>query len=133
MVLSMVGLIAQWVQHHREVDAYDMPKELSGHPESINLRHVQRDCACANWLILSFSGDSASGDPDKYIYVEPAYAGMDIPPSYWALADSGYVLHLSGQFYTGKAVPNNYVQRTTQKPERARVFYYNASAVVKPE
>jgi len=132
-VVCLVGLIKQWKDHYRQVDDYDAPKQLSGKTEVISLRHVERKCDCADWVEASHGRDSAGVTKDDYMYIEPASAGMDVPALYWALEDSGYVLRLTGQFYKGKSIPYNYTQKTNQKPEKARVFYYTASEVVKPE
>lgn len=131
-IICLVGLIYQWVDHNKSIDNYDLPKQLSGKPETIDLRHIDRNCDCADWVEAVHYNDSIKIKEDDYLFIEPASAHMEVPASYWVLADSGYVLRLHGEFYKGKAIPYNYAQKTDHKPEKARVFYYTSSEVVKP-
>ena len=132
-IVCLIGLIQQWRTHNKTIDDYDLPKILSGKKEMINLRHIQRNCDCADWIPADRFKDSADIKEDDYLFIEPATADLDVPATYWALADSGYVLRLHGEFYKGKAIPYNYVQKTNSKPALAKVFYYTSCEVVKPE
>ena len=132
-LVSIFAMIHQWRNHYREVDNYDTPRSLSGLTRTILLRHTERSCDCPDWKLVSRPGDSSGMKSGEFVYIEAGYAGMDVTPAYWALADSGYVLKLTGQFYKGEAIPYDYTQKTDQKPEKARVFYYTATEVVKPE
>lgn len=70
---------------------------------------------------------------EEFYFIQPLSADMGVPASYWALADSGYVLRLRGSFSDEKDLPANYQNITDPKPEKARIFYYNSFEVVKPE
>ncbi len=129
-VVCILGMIFQLRQHYKKVDDFDMPKQLSGKKEVIDLKHIDRDCDCPEW---SPGGPGENGDSTQYIYIEGAYSNMEVPATYWALADSGYLLRLHGEFYNGKAIPYDYTQKKDQKPEKARVFYYTQFEVVKQE
>ena len=132
-IVCLIGLIKQWRDHNKTIDDYDAPKILSGIKETIRLRHIQRDCDCADWLLAGLLKDSTKIKEEDYLFIEPATPDLGVPASYWALADSGYILRLEGEFYKGKAVPYNYVQKTNYKPALAKVFYYTSCEVVKPE
>jgi hypothetical protein len=133
IIVSILGLIQQWRIHNKTIEDYDAPKILSGKKEMIDLRHIQRKCDCADWIPADRYKDSANLKEEDYLFIEPATKDLDVPASYWALADSGYVLRLHGEFYKGKAIPYNYIQKTDNKPVLASVFYYTSCEVVKPE
>jgi hypothetical protein len=132
-IVCLVALLLQWRNHNKTADEYDRPKQLSGNTETIDLMHIDRNCDCADWVEARLGKNSGGLKKEDYIFIEPASSGLEVPASYWALADSGYVLRLNGQFYKGEAIPEGYPQKTDQKPEKARVFYYTATEVVKPE
>ena len=131
-LVCLAGLVKQWIEHNKSVDNYDLPKELTEQKEIVDVRRVKRNCECAEWIRVSPKKDSGMIPEKDYFYIESA-DGNDPPPAYTALADSGYVLRLKGSFYKGEGIPANYVQQSEPKPERARVFYYTSSQVVKPE
>ena len=131
-VVCLAGLVKQWIEHNKSVDNYDFPKERPGQKETIEVRRVNRNCDCAQWVRVFPKKDSVVVTSQDYFYIESA-DGNGPPPAYVALADSGYVLKLEGSFYKGEGIPSNYVQTTDHKPERARVFNYTSSQVVKPE
>jgi hypothetical protein len=131
--ICIVGLIFQWIQHERPTDIPQGSRQLSGAKQVIDLRHVQRDCLCPDWIRAAHYDERSTISPDSFLYLEPASSGVQIPDSFLAKTESGWVLRLEGAFYQGNTLPNNYVQKTEQKPEKARVFYYESSAVVKPE
>jgi len=132
-LVCLTGLIFQLKQHASAPDEYDEPKRLSGPNLVLDLRHVKRTCDCPDWMESSRFGDLAGRNPQDYLYLEPATSDMEVPASYWAQEDSGYVLRVHGQYYQGTAIPYDYQQKTDQKPERARVFHYTSFEVVKPE
>ena len=132
-IVCMAGLVQQWIAHNKTIDGYDAPKILSGKKEIISLRHIQRNCDCAEWIPANLLKDSANIKEEDYLFIEPATNDIDVPVTFWALADSGYVLRLHGEFYKGKAIPYNYKQKSDQKPALAKVFYYTSCEVVKPE
>jgi|GEM_PF-1849352 len=132
-IVCLIGLVHQWITHNKTIDDYDAPKILSGKKEMISLRHIQRSCECADWIPANLYKDSVNLREEDYLFIEAATEDLDVPASYWALADSGYVLRLHGEFYKGKAIPYNYIQRTDHKPALAKVFYYTSREVVKPQ
>jgi len=133
IVVSIVGLVQQWRIHNKTIDDYDTPKILSGIKQTILLRHIDRTCDCADWIPAELLKDSTKIKADDYVFIEPATNDLDVPVTYWAQADSGYVLKLNGEFYKGKAIPYNYEMKTGVKPASARVFYFTSCEVVKPE
>lgn len=133
IIVSIVGLIQQWRNHNKTVDEYDTPKILSGVQETLLLQHIKRNCECADWIKFGSYPDSARINEEDFLFIEPATADLDVPASYWVLADSGYALRVQGEFYKGKAIPNNYISKADSKPAFARVFYYTSCEVVKPE
>jgi len=132
-IVFILGMVREWRNHYRTADEYDAPRRLSGKTQTIDIRHRETGCDCPDWELTSQHADTPARFGKEFLYIEPGHAGMDVPAAYWALADSGYVLQLTGQFYKGEAIPYDYTQKTDQKPQKARVFYYTASAVVKPE
>jgi hypothetical protein len=132
VIVCLAGVVKQWIEHNKTIDNYDLPKELSGQKETIDVRRVERNCDCAEWIRVFSKKDSVAMDKQEYFYIEST-DGNDPPPTYTALADSGYILRLEGSFYLGKGVPAHYIQQPDQKPERARIFNYTSSQIVKPE
>jgi len=133
IVVSIVGLVQQWRIHNKTIDDYDTPKILSGIKQTILLRHIDRKCDCADWIPAELLKDSTKIKEDDYVFIEPATNDLDVPVTYWAQADSGYVLKLNGEFYKDKAIPYNFEMKTGVKPASARVFYFTSCEVVKPE
>ena len=110
-----------------------MPGNLSNKLDTLVLVHVKRDCYCAEWIQWSDSGNGAGARKDDYIWLEAANPGLGLPASFPAYAEGGYRLRVEGSFYQDRAIPNDYVAHGDQKPEKARVFRYITSALIKPE
>ena len=94
---------------------------------------MRRSCACPEWIDATRFKDSAQTPGDAYIYLEAARSAPEIPSSYWALQDSGYLVRLRGEFYQGKTIPRDYAAKTAQSPLPALVFQYTSSQLIKPQ
>ncbi|MBS1597147.1 MAG: hypothetical protein JST75_02905 [Bacteroidetes bacterium] len=132
-IVCIIGLIQQWRIHNKSGSDYDAPKILSGVKETLLLRHVKRNCDCADWISVTLSNDSTKIKEDDYIFVEPASTSAQIPAYFLAIADHGYSVRLEGEFYKEKTIPDDYIPKTNEKPVSARVFYYTSYEVIKPE
>ncbi|MFI5154659.1 MAG: hypothetical protein ACHQEM_00645 [Chitinophagales bacterium] len=132
-ILSIAGLIYQWLEHNRKLGVYDMPGTLSNKLDTLLLVYVKRDCNCAEWIQWSDKKNGDSAGRDKYIWLEAANPGLELATTYPAYSEGGYRLKVEGSFYEGRTIPNDYVARGDQKPEKARVFRYISSALIKPE
>ncbi len=132
-ILSITGLIYQWLEHNRKLDAYDMPGALSDKVDTLLLVFVKRNCNCAEWIKWSDKKNGESAGKEKYIWLEAANPGLELPATYPAYSEGGYRLKVEGSFYDGSGIPNDYIAQRDQKPEKARVFRYISSALIKPE
>ena len=133
ILFSIIGLIFQWAKHGQIIDGHDLPRQLLNEKVSLDLVYVNRHCECPEWIEVSRLKDSTHRNEDDFLFIEPATGSSDIPVAYWAIADSGYVFRVTGSFYKVRGIPGNYIQKTDHKPEKARVFSYTGSEVVKPE
>jgi hypothetical protein len=132
--LCILALIFQWIKAEWPTQGTADPRPpLSGKIEVIDLRHVRRSCACPEWIDATRFKDSAQTPGDAYIYLEAARSAPEIPSSYWALQDSGYLVRLRGEFYQGKTIPRDYAAKTAQSPLPALVFQYTSSQLIKPQ
>src|ERR1700704_5247099 len=81
-IVCILGLIHQWRTHNKTIDDYDSPKILSGKKEIINLRHIQRNCDCADWIPADRIKDSANIKEGDYLFIEPATNDLNVPATY---------------------------------------------------
>jgi hypothetical protein len=110
----------------------DEPTHLSGKQETVEVTYIHWACACANYLDVKHFQDHPNEevkDTDCF-FIEPANPNVVVPESfenedYWDCN-----LRLTGQFYLDKGIPESYVSPTSEKPERARVFRYEAYELV---
>lgn len=120
--------ILYWTQdmwkENQEYSVMDMPKDLE--PERYALE-IKPDSSTQGVEVYTMS---VAGNKDDYLYLEPAALDDAIPPSYYLLKDSGYVLKVFGNFYYGKAIPVVYAQ-VKPKPERLRLFRYDSVALIR--
>lgn len=117
-----------WTQdiwkENQEYSVMDMPKDLEPDRYGLEIYPV----STANGVSVYTMG--VVGNHDDYLYLEPADLDDAIPPSYYVLKDSGYVLKVFGNFYFGKAIPAEYAQ-VKPKPERLRLFRYDSVALIR--
>jgi hypothetical protein len=133
ILVSIVGLLYQWREHNRMISVDDLRTRLSTKIDTLNLVYVQRHCDCPEWIEISRFKDPAGARDEDYIYVEAANKNLELGATYPTYAEAGYVLRVSGSFYDTKGIPADMVQHADQKPERARIFRYISSDLIKPD
>jgi hypothetical protein len=132
-ILSITGLIYQWLSHRRSADSKSMRGILSFNLDTLILVHVKRNCNCAEWIKWSNSINGTEVGKDDYIWLEPANPGLELPEEFSSYPNRDFRLRVEGSYYQDQAIPNDYVPQGDQKPEKARVFRYISSDLIKPE
>ena len=102
----------------------DMPKKLEPERYALEIKPVSSTQGVEVYTM------SVAGNKDDYLYLERAGLDDAIPPTYYVLKDSGYVLKVFGSFYYGKAIPVDYAA-IKPKPDRLRLFRYDSVALIR--
>ncbi|MES2645640.1 MAG: hypothetical protein V4717_02105 [Bacteroidota bacterium] len=126
ILVSVVGIL-YWSQSlwkgNSEPSVFDLPKTLEKETYSITVYPVSN----VNGVPVFTTGKG--GLEEDYLYLTPATGSVDFPADYSNKKDSGYVLKVSGKFFKGKGIPEEYLY-TSPKPERLRVFQFTKAELV---
>ncbi|MEY3443230.1 MAG: hypothetical protein RLZZ519_1511 [Bacteroidota bacterium] len=110
----------------------DPSQRLSGKQETLEVTYIHWACACANYLDVRHYQEHPNEEVSDTacFFIEAANPDKVVPESfenedYWDCN-----VRLTGQFYEDKGIPESYVSPTSETPERARVFRYEAFELV---
>lgn len=105
-------------------------RKLSDTVETIELIHISWACDCADWAtyadIEKYANETGDSLAFYSIYIEPANPTLELPDT---LGYSGDRIRFTGQFYTKRKFPLNYIPLGNS--EEARVFRYTKYEVIK--
>jgi hypothetical protein len=123
-IVVLIGALMSAFLLRNARTVFDEPHTLSAKEETITACYINWACDCADFIEQkNFKGEPSE---DSCFFIEPADASLRVAPHFY---DSGHfhqVLVLTGRFYTRKGISKSYEQKTEEKPEKARVFRYNA-------
>ena len=132
-LVSIIALSKQLIDHYRNGNSGAYSNSLSGIRQTLSLKYVNWSFPNANWYVVKEKPDTAKVLPGDCIFIEPATADLDVPARFWALADSGYLFRVKGEFYAEPGIPEGLTDSKTAKPPEARIFHYTDYDIVKPE
>lgn len=122
-------------QTEGQISESDYPKELNSKIDTIEVKYIAWACACANWLpdkYFDIDNDKLSENPGNYcMFLESEKENFKIPDEYCHNNNNNRI-RLIGSFYKEKGISKDYVQPTSQKPSKARVFKYSEVEIIKP-
>ena len=103
---------------------------LEEQQETLELQYIAWACDCANWATkedLEKYADNVDNQlANRCIFIEPAHELLTLPNT---LGYSSDIIKFTGQFYKNIGFPKNY--KSSQYPDKARVFRYTEYEVVK--
>ena len=112
----------------------DYPDNLKKRIDTIEVTYVAWACACANWLPTEFLEDpnySSTDNADDCIYIEASNEKLKLPEEF-ELGGYNNRIRLIGSYYKEKGISRDYIQPTSQKPEKGKVFRYTEIEIIKP-
>ena len=122
-------------QTEGQIGKSDYPKELNSKIDTIEVKYIAWACACANWLpnkYFDIDNDKLSENAENYcIFLESEKEDLKIPDEY-CYSDNNNRIRLIGNYYKDKGVSKDYMQSTSQKPDKAKVFKYSEIEIIKP-
>lgn len=107
---------------------FDERHTLSDNEETIVVAYINWACDCANFIELKNLKDEMR--EDSCIFIEPADSSLVVPRHFYDTGHFSQDLQLTGRYYLARGIPKSYEQKTSQKPDWARVFRYTAIKVV---
>lgn len=108
-----------------EPSIFDIPKTLQENKLNITVWFQGNANGADIWSV------SKSGGEEDRLYLEAENPGEIVPPTFFALKDSGYAIKAHGAFYKGKGIPKKYLS-IKPKPEKYLVFRYDSIWLFKP-
>jgi hypothetical protein len=103
--------------------------KLDDKKQTLKLQFVEWACACANWATIDDINKAKSTGrlPEYCLFIEPADKKLTLPDT---IGYNGDIVEFTGQFYTDKGFPNNFI-KTEEPVDKARVFRYFSFKVIK--
>jgi hypothetical protein len=135
IILTLVISNCNLIQTEGDTTKSDYPKELTNKIDTIEIEYIAWACACANWLpnkYFDLDNDILSENPENYcIFLEAEKEDLRIPDEY---CFSGFEnrIRLIGSYYKDKGISKDFMQSTSQKPDKAKVFKYSEIEIIKP-
>lgn len=135
IILTLVISNCNLIQRQGDITKSDYPKKLISKVDTIEVKYIAWACECANWLpnkYFDLDNETLSENPEKYcIFLEAEKEDLRIPDEY---CFSGFEnrIRLIGSYYKDEGISRDFMQSTSHKPDKAKVFKYSEIEIIKP-
>lgn len=132
--LLFISICGSALAQKGKIKAKDYPKILNSGEDTLEVTYIAWACACPNWLptqYLAIPNYSTTENTGDCIFIEAANKKIRIPEAYH-VGGNGNRIRLIGQYYEDEGISRDYIQQTSELPQKARVFRYRQVELVKP-